>query len=126
MSNKNPTQETPSGDIVDDIIRDGKMARDELQLAHARSLIGEFADQAASQTISDRGDLATRADLHPAARRPGGVSRGAQSGRDVVHRSPTPGACARSCGCCRGLGPCRAGVLRGITVGRRREGRGPP
>lgn len=59
MSNKNPTQETPSGDIVDDIIRDGKMARDELQLAHARSLIGEFADQAASQTISDRGDLAT-------------------------------------------------------------------
>jgi len=59
VSNKNPTQETPSGDIVDDIIRDGKMARDELQLAHARSLIGEFADQAASQTISDRGDLAT-------------------------------------------------------------------
>ena len=59
MAEKMETQTTARGDIVDEIVRDGKMARDELQLSHARTLIGEFAEQAAAQTIAARGDLAT-------------------------------------------------------------------
>lgn len=53
------TKTTPTNDIVDDIIREGKMARDELQIAHARTLIGEFAEEAAAEHIRAIGDLAT-------------------------------------------------------------------
>lgn len=48
-----------SNDIVDQLIRDGKMAKDELQIVHARSLIGEFATQAMDKNISAGGDLST-------------------------------------------------------------------
>jgi len=58
VSDQNETT-VKSADIVDDIIREGKMARDEMQLTHARTLIGEFAEQAANQQIASQGDLAT-------------------------------------------------------------------
>lgn len=58
MSSQNETT-VKSADIVDDIIREGKMARDEMQLTHARTLISEFAEQAANQQIASQGDLAT-------------------------------------------------------------------
>lgn len=45
--------------IVDDIALKGKMARDEMQLTHARSLIGELVDQAAEQQLPAQGDLIT-------------------------------------------------------------------
>lgn len=45
--------------LVDDIVQKGKMARDELQLTHARSLIGELAEQAAAHNITTQGDLIT-------------------------------------------------------------------
>lgn len=57
-SPKETTTAAPGADIVDDIIREGKMARDEMQLTHARTLIGEFAEQAASEQIAAQGDLA--------------------------------------------------------------------
>ena len=56
---KKESATTTSQDVVDDIIREGNMARDEMQLAHARNLIGEFAEQAANQNIAAQGDLAT-------------------------------------------------------------------
>ena len=46
-------------DIVDQIVREGRMARDELQLAHARDLVGEFANQVLDKSMVISPDLAT-------------------------------------------------------------------
>ncbi len=60
MADKKETQVVnSSADIVDEIIAEGKMARDELQLQHSRGLIGELAEQAINHQISAPGDLAT-------------------------------------------------------------------
>lgn len=60
MADKKETQVVnPTADIVDEIIAEGKMARDELQLQHSRGLIGELAEQAINHQISAPGDLAT-------------------------------------------------------------------
>ena len=42
---ENETTTKTGVDVLDNLIRDGKMARDELQIAHSRTLIGEFVDQ---------------------------------------------------------------------------------
>ena len=47
-----------SNDILDNLIRDGKMARDELQLAHSRTLIGEFVNQVDPEQVPPAADLA--------------------------------------------------------------------
>jgi type VI secretion system protein ImpC len=51
------TATTPGaqGDIIDQIIREGRMAKDELQFAHSRELIGEFANQALEKNLSGGG-----------------------------------------------------------------------
>jgi type VI secretion system protein ImpC len=48
----------PAGDVIDELIREGKMARDELQVAHSRSLIGEFVNQVEPEQVPENGDLA--------------------------------------------------------------------
>ena len=49
---------TPAGDVIDELIREGKMARDELQIAHSRTLIGEFVNQVEPEQVPANGDLA--------------------------------------------------------------------
>ena len=46
-------------DVVDQIIREGRMARDELQIAHARDLVGEFANQVLDKSMVVSPDLST-------------------------------------------------------------------
>ena len=48
----------PAGDVIDELIREGKMARDELQVAHSRTLIGEFVNQVEPEQVPKNGDLA--------------------------------------------------------------------
>ncbi len=48
----------PVGDVIDELIREGKMARDEMQVAHARTLIGEFVNQVEPAQVPANGDLA--------------------------------------------------------------------
>ena len=48
----------PAGDVIDELIREGKMARDELQVAHSRTLIGEFVNQVEPEQVPANGDLA--------------------------------------------------------------------
>ena len=62
MAKKNSDTATttagPAGDVIDELIRDGKMARDELQVAHSRTLIGEFVNQVEPEQVPANGDLA--------------------------------------------------------------------
>lgn len=55
---ENETTTKTSNDILDNLIRDGKMARDELQLAHSRTLIGEFVNQVDPEQVPPAADLA--------------------------------------------------------------------
>ena len=48
----------PAGDVIDELIREGKMARDEMQVAHSRTLIGEFVNQVEPEQVPANGDLA--------------------------------------------------------------------
>jgi type VI secretion system protein ImpC len=48
----------PAGDVIDELVRDGKMARDELQIAHSRKLIGEFVNQVEPDQVPPNADLA--------------------------------------------------------------------
>ena len=49
----------PAGDVIDELIREGKMARDDLQVAHSRVLIGEFVNQVEPEQVPANGDLAS-------------------------------------------------------------------
>jgi len=49
---------TTKHDVLDDIITEGRMAKDELQLVHARDLIGEYANEVSDKKITAGGDLA--------------------------------------------------------------------
>ena len=49
---------TTKHDVLDDIISEGRMAKDELQLVHARDLIGEYAKEVSDKKIAPGGDLA--------------------------------------------------------------------
>ncbi|HRI50424.1 MAG TPA: type VI secretion system contractile sheath large subunit [Pseudomonadota bacterium] len=48
----------PAGDVLDELIREGRMARDDLQVAHSRTLIGEFVNQVEPEQVPANGDLA--------------------------------------------------------------------
>jgi type VI secretion system protein ImpC len=48
----------PAGDLLDQLIREGRMAKDELQIAHSRELIGEFASQVLDKTLTPSADIA--------------------------------------------------------------------
>ena len=55
---ENETTTKTGVDVLDNLIRDGKMARDELQIAHSRTLIGEFVNQVDPDKVSASADLA--------------------------------------------------------------------
>ena len=55
---ENETTTKTTTDVLDNLIRDGKMARDELQIAHSRTLIGEFVNQVDPTAVSPTTDLA--------------------------------------------------------------------
>ena len=46
-----------STDILDEIVRGGRMAKDEQQIVHARDLIGEFAQQVLDQKMAPSADV---------------------------------------------------------------------
>ena len=51
------TTATVGGDVLDELVRDGKMARDEVQIAHSRTLIGEFVNQVEPEKVAANADL---------------------------------------------------------------------
>ena len=55
---ENETTTKTTTNILDDLIRDGKMARDENQLAHSRTLIGEFVNTVDPTAVAPTVDLA--------------------------------------------------------------------
>lgn len=51
------TTTATSNDILDEIVRGGRMAKDEQQLVHARDLIGEFAQQVIDEKMAPSADV---------------------------------------------------------------------
>ncbi len=59
MADNTKTGTATGEDILDSIVREGKMAKDELQVAHARELVAEFANQVINKTLISHHDLGT-------------------------------------------------------------------